>query len=74
MALEPSKHVNGRMRPPSQYGNPNGRPVGQSDGIQSGISGRPCGRLGYARQADHAYYGPDQSSGLLRHLRTANPE
>ena len=28
MALEPSKHVNGRMWPPGVSGNPNGRPVG----------------------------------------------
>ena len=28
MALEPTKHVNGRMWPPGQSGNPNGRPVG----------------------------------------------
>jgi len=28
MALEPTKHVNGRMSQPGQSGNPNGRPVG----------------------------------------------
>ena len=28
MALEPTKHVNGRMWPPGFSGNPNGRPVG----------------------------------------------
>ena len=28
MALEPTKHVNGRMWPPGVSGNPNGRPVG----------------------------------------------
>src|SRR6516225_4916407 len=28
MALEPTKHVNGRMWQPGQSGNPNGRPVG----------------------------------------------
>ena len=28
MAIEPSKHVNGRMWPPGVSGNPNGRPVG----------------------------------------------
>ena len=28
MPLEPTKHVNGRMWPPGQSGNPNGRPVG----------------------------------------------
>src|SRR5215472_4691868 len=28
MALEPIKHVNGRMWPPGVSGNPNGRPVG----------------------------------------------
>ena len=28
MALEPFKHVNGRMWPPGVSGNPNGRPVG----------------------------------------------
>jgi hypothetical protein len=28
MALEPTKHVNGRMWQPGQSGNPNGRPIG----------------------------------------------
>jgi hypothetical protein len=28
MALEPTKHVNGRMWQPGQSGNPNGRPLG----------------------------------------------
>jgi hypothetical protein len=28
MALEPTKHVNGRMWQPGQSGNPNGRPMG----------------------------------------------
>jgi hypothetical protein len=28
MALEPTKHLNGRMWPPGVSGNPNGRPVG----------------------------------------------
>jgi hypothetical protein len=29
MPLKPTKYVNGRMWPPGQSGNPNGRPVGR---------------------------------------------
>jgi hypothetical protein len=34
MALEPNKHVNGRMWQPGQSGNPNGRPVGSRNHIR----------------------------------------
>jgi Family of unknown function (DUF5681) len=37
MALEPSKHVNGRMWPPGQSGNPNGRPVGSRTAFSNGF-------------------------------------
>jgi hypothetical protein len=37
MALEPSKHVNGRMWPPGQSGNPNGRPVGSRTVFSQGF-------------------------------------
>ena len=35
MAVEPSKHVNGRMWPPGVSGNPNGRPVGSRTNAHS---------------------------------------
>ena len=37
MALEPSKHVNGRMWPPGVSGNPNGRPVGSRTAFSHGF-------------------------------------
>ena len=37
MALEPSKHVNGRMWPPGVSGNPNGRPVGSRTVFSQGF-------------------------------------
>ena len=37
MALEPSKHVNGRMWPPGVSGNPNGRPVGSRTVFSQGL-------------------------------------
>jgi hypothetical protein len=37
MALEPTKHVNGRMRQPGQSGNPNGRPVGSHTAFSAGF-------------------------------------
>jgi hypothetical protein len=37
MALEPTKHVNGRMWPPGQSGNPNGRPVGSRQAFSAGF-------------------------------------
>jgi hypothetical protein len=37
MALEPSKHVNGRRWPPGQSGNPNGRPVGSRSAYSAGF-------------------------------------
>jgi hypothetical protein len=47
MALEPSKHVNGRMWPLVSPAIPTADPS---------AVGRPCGRLGYPRQADHDQY------------------
>ena len=38
MALEPSKHVNGRMWPPGVSGNPNGRPVGSRSAFSAGFT------------------------------------
>ena len=37
MALEPTKHVNGRMWPPGVSGNPNGRPVGSRTAFSAGF-------------------------------------
>ena len=37
MALEPTKHVNGRMWPPGVSGNPNGRPVGSRTAFSQGF-------------------------------------
>src|SRR5262245_65499282 len=37
MALEPTKHVNGRMWQPGQSGNPNGRPVGTRQAFSAGF-------------------------------------
>ena len=37
MALEPTKHVSGRMWPPGQSGNPNGRPVGSRTVFSQGF-------------------------------------
>src|SRR5215467_15347612 len=37
MALEPIKHVNGRMWPPGVSGNPNGRPVGSRTVFSQGF-------------------------------------
>src|SRR4029077_14304127 len=37
MALEPSKHMNGRMWPPGVSGNPNGRPVGSRTVFSQGF-------------------------------------
>ena len=37
MAVEPSKHVNGRMWPPGVSGNPNGRPVGSRTAFSQGF-------------------------------------
>src|SRR5262249_47914926 len=37
MALEPTKHVNGRMWPPGVSGNPNGRPVGSRNVFSQGF-------------------------------------
>ena len=37
MALEPSKHVNGRMWPPGVSGNANGRPVGSRTVFSQGF-------------------------------------
>ena len=37
MALEPTKHVNGRMWPPGISGNPNGRPVGSRTVFSQGF-------------------------------------
>src|SRR6516164_5028949 len=37
MALEPTKHVNGRMWQPGQSGNPNGRPVGSRTAFSAGF-------------------------------------
>jgi hypothetical protein len=37
MALEPTKHVNGRMWPPGVSGNPNGRPVGSRTVFSQGF-------------------------------------
>ena len=37
MALEPTKHVNGRMWPPGVSGNPNGRPVGSRRAFSHGF-------------------------------------
>jgi hypothetical protein len=37
MALEPTKHVNGRMWPPGISGNPNGRPVGSRTAFSQGF-------------------------------------
>ena len=37
MALEPSKHVNGRMWPPGVSGNPNGRPLGSRTVFSQGF-------------------------------------
>ena len=37
MALEPTKHVNGRMWPPGVSGNPNGRPVGSRTAFSHGF-------------------------------------
>src|ERR1700733_6699538 len=37
MALEPSKHVNGRMWPSGVSGNPNGRPVGSRTAFSHGF-------------------------------------
>src|SRR6516165_10317577 len=37
MALEPTKHVNGRMWQPGQSGNPNGRPVGSRQAFSAGF-------------------------------------
>jgi hypothetical protein len=37
MALEPSKHVNGRMWPSGISGNPNGRPVGSRTVFSQGF-------------------------------------
>src|SRR5262245_4613309 len=37
MALEPTKHVNGRMWPPGVSGNPNGRPVGSRNVFSHGF-------------------------------------
>jgi hypothetical protein len=36
-ALEPTKHVNGRMWPPGVSGNPNGRPVGSRTAFSHGF-------------------------------------
>ena len=38
MALEPTKHVNGRMWPPGVSGNPNGRPVGSRSAFSAGFT------------------------------------
>jgi hypothetical protein len=37
MALDPTKHVNGRMWQPGQSGNPNGRPVGSRQAFSAGF-------------------------------------
>jgi hypothetical protein len=37
MALEPTKHVNGRMWPPGVSGNPNGRPLGSRTVFSQGF-------------------------------------
>ena len=37
MALEPTRHVNGRMWRPGQSGNPNGRPVGSRTAFSAGF-------------------------------------
>ena len=37
MALEPTKHVNGRLWPPGVSGNPNGRPVGSRTAFSQGF-------------------------------------
>ena len=37
MALEPIKHMNGRMWPPGVSGNPNGRPVGSRTVFSQGF-------------------------------------
>src|SRR6516164_2720835 len=37
MALEPTKHVNGRMWQPGQSGNPNGHPVGSRTAFSAGF-------------------------------------
>ena len=37
MALEPIKHVNGRMWPPGISGNPNGRPIGSRPVFSQGF-------------------------------------
>jgi hypothetical protein len=37
MALERTKHVNGRMWQPGQSGNPNGRPVGSRTAFSAGF-------------------------------------
>ena len=37
MALEPTKHLNGRMWQPGQSGNPNGRPVGSRTAFSAGF-------------------------------------
>ena len=50
MALEPSKHVNGRMWPPGVSGNPNGRPVGSRTVFSQSFLKDLASSLGRARQ------------------------
>jgi hypothetical protein len=53
MALEPSKHVNGRMWPPGVSGNPNGRPVGSRTVFSQGLLKEPSLCLGRAWSRRH---------------------
>ena len=62
MALEPSKHVNGRMWPPGVSGNPNGKPVGSrtvfSQGFLKDLASVWAER-GRAARSGNQTYSPD---------------
>jgi hypothetical protein len=71
MALEPTKHVNGRMWPPGVSGNPNGRPVGSrtvfSQGFLKDLASVWAER-GRAAMED----GNRSTHRILRHMRQVN--
>ena len=64
MALEPSKHVNGRMWSPGVSGNPNGRPVGSRTVFSQSFLKRPSLSLGRAWSRRHGKDG-DRSARRL---------